>query len=157
MAQVLLAVQIGAAVFGAAQEQAELEGAARAEELAARNERLQGEADALTIEKDLNERLATNIARTFGAGGVPGGSSEAIIRQVLTEGSFASRVALRGGEQRAQERRASAQNLRSSARLAFVGGLLRAAGTGIRGGLDIAERKLPAPRGPTPRQRGGKA
>lgn len=154
MAQALLAIQIGSAVFSAAQESAELKGAARNEELAARQERIRGEADALAIEKDLNEKLATNIARSFGAGGAIGGSNAAIIQQVLSEGSFASRMALRSGEQRAQQRRASAASLRSSARFAFVSGLIRAGGVALRGVQDIRERKLPSQKG-TRTPRGG--
>lgn len=114
---------------GGVAKQEELQFEARQESIAAAQERTAGAADALEITKAANETLATNIARSFGSGGriAAGGSNEAIIKQTLSESSFARRVARRGGEQRASVRRASSQQLRTQAQFALFTGLLSGA------------------------------
>lgn len=145
MAEAVVIAQIVGGVVGAAGKAQELRFASEQEKIAARQEQIRGEADALEISKEANETLAANIARSFAAGGGVGGSSAAIIRQTLTESSFARRVALRGGEQRAATRRASAAQLRVSANLAFIAGSL---GAGAVGGEAIqrGRQREPVPR-----------
>lgn len=145
MAQAALIAQIVGGVVGAAAQAQELRFASEQEKIAARQERITGEADALQISKEANETLAANVARSFAAGGGVGGSSAAIIRQTLTESSFARRVALRGGEQRAATRRASAQQLRVSANLGFIAGALGAAGTTGQA-IQRGRERAPVPR-----------
>ena len=146
MAEAVVIAQIVGGVVGGAAKQAELRFEAGQERIAARQERIKGEADALEISKAANETLSANIARSFAAGGGIGGSSAAIIRQTLTESSFARRVALRGGEQRAAVRRGTAAQLRISGNLAFITGIL---GAGAVAGEAIQRRQQ---REPVPRR-----
>lgn len=149
-------------VVGGAARQAELKAQSRDEKLQARQEKIQGEADALEISKAANEALASNIARTFGAGGrvVSGESSGAAIKQVLSESSFARRVAIRGGQQREAQRKSAAAGLRTSANLAFITGVFAGAQSFGNTRSQTSNRQQPRVRSSgtaTPRQRGGKA
>lgn len=123
-------LSIASGLIGGGLDQMALQFEARQESIAAQGERIAGEADALTITQAANEALATNIARSFGSGGriATGGSNEAIIKQTLTESSFARRVARRSGEQRAQVRRAQSQQLRTQGQLAIFSSFIKAGG-----------------------------
>lgn len=144
-------LSIAGGIAGGLAQSEDLKFEARQEQIAARQEKIRGEADALEITKAANEQLATNIARSFGAGGrlVSGGSNEAIIKQVFQESSFARRVARRGGEQRASVRRATSQQLRTSAQFALFTGLLSGARSGAQSITRRKERAQPTQKGRT--------
>lgn len=118
-----------AEIGAGAARQSELKSQSKLAELAARQELLIGEADALEIERELNDALAASIASAGARGVSAGGSGEAAARELIAEASFAQRVSLRTAAISATTKRIEAGQLRAqgSAALAtsFIAGATR--------------------------------
>ena len=137
-----MASQQGAAaisdIAAGAARQSELKSQAKLAELEARQELLIGEADALEIERELNDALAASIASAGARGVSAGGSGEAAARELIAEASFAQRVSQRGAAIRATGKRIEASQLRAQGTAALATGIIAGAG---RVGQEVTRRR----------------
>ncbi len=137
-----MASQQGAAaiadIAAGAARQSELKSQAKFAELEARQELLIGEADALEIERELNDALAASIASAGARGVSAGGSGEAAARELIAEASFAQRVSLRTASISASTKRIEAAQLRAKGSAALATGLI--AGS-TRVGQEVTRRR----------------
>ncbi len=116
-------------VFAGAAAQSELKASAKQSELEARQELIIGEADALEIERELNEALASSIASAGARGVSVGGSGAAAAAELIREASFAQRISTLTAEVGAGQKRVEAARFREAGSKALVAGFLQAGGT----------------------------
>lgn len=137
-----MASQAGVTALGdiaaGAARQSELKAQSKFAELEARQELLLGEADALEIERELNDALASSIASAGARGVSAGGSGEAAARELIAEASFAQRVSQRTAQISASTKRIEAAQLRAKGSAALAVGII--AGS-ARVGQEITRRR----------------
>ena len=127
-----------AEIGAGAARQSELKSQSKLAELEARQELLIGEADALEIERELNDALAASIASAGARGVSAGGSGEAAARELIAEASFAQRVSQRTAQISATTKRIEAGQLRAQGSAALASGIIAGA---TRVGQEVTRRR----------------